>query len=100
MAAWSNPGSAPRPNEEIAPKDLAKALGGDTLNTLSKHNGPTRKGVTLVEAAFGRGPDGWPKSEDQPQLPATVRRASDIGRSASPALGTSSRSAFGLRSAG
>src|SRR5262249_55080310 len=27
------------PNEEIAPKDLANALGGDTLNTLSKHTG-------------------------------------------------------------
>jgi hypothetical protein len=33
-------------------------------------------------------------------LPATVHRASDIGRSASPAPGTSSRSAFGLRNAG
>jgi uncharacterized protein YidB (DUF937 family) len=27
------------PNEEIAPKDLANALGSDTLNTLSKHSG-------------------------------------------------------------
>jgi len=27
------------PNEEIAPNDLANALGGDTLNTLSKHTG-------------------------------------------------------------
>jgi uncharacterized protein YidB (DUF937 family) len=27
------------PNEEIAPKDLANALGGDTLNTLSKQTG-------------------------------------------------------------
>lgn len=27
------------PNEEIAPTDLANALGGDTLNTLSKHTG-------------------------------------------------------------
>src|SRR5262249_23188936 len=32
--------------------------------------------------------------------PRTVRRASDIGRSASPATGTGSRSAFGLRIAG
>jgi len=27
------------PNEEIAHKDLANALGSDTLNTLSKHTG-------------------------------------------------------------
>src|SRR5215475_8940643 len=27
------------PNEDIAPKDLANALGGDTLNTLSKQTG-------------------------------------------------------------
>ena len=27
------------PNEDIAPKDLANALGGDTLNTLSKQSG-------------------------------------------------------------
>jgi uncharacterized protein YidB (DUF937 family) len=27
------------PNEEIAPKDLANALGSDTLNTLSKQTG-------------------------------------------------------------
>ena len=27
------------PNHEIAPKDLANALGSDTLNTLSKHTG-------------------------------------------------------------
>jgi len=27
------------PNEEIAPKDLANALGGDTLNTLSRQSG-------------------------------------------------------------
>jgi uncharacterized protein YidB (DUF937 family) len=27
------------PNHQIAPKDLANALGGDTLNTLSKHTG-------------------------------------------------------------
>jgi uncharacterized protein YidB (DUF937 family) len=27
------------PNHEIASKDLANALGGDTLNTLSKHTG-------------------------------------------------------------
>jgi uncharacterized protein YidB (DUF937 family) len=30
------------PNEEIAPKDLANALGGDTLNTLSKQSGLSR----------------------------------------------------------
>jgi uncharacterized protein YidB (DUF937 family) len=30
------------PNEEIAPKDLANALGGDALNTLSKQSGLSR----------------------------------------------------------
>jgi uncharacterized protein YidB (DUF937 family) len=30
------------PNEEIAPKDLANALGSDTLNTLSKQTGLSR----------------------------------------------------------
>jgi uncharacterized protein YidB (DUF937 family) len=30
------------PNQEIAPKDLANALGGDTLDTLSRHTGMGR----------------------------------------------------------
>ena len=34
-SAWVGTG----PNEEIAPKDLAHALGSDTLNTLSKQTG-------------------------------------------------------------
>src|SRR5262249_17935027 len=36
------------PNEEIAPKDLANALGSDTLNTLSKQTGLGMNGVVAV----------------------------------------------------
>jgi uncharacterized protein YidB (DUF937 family) len=50
-----SPGSAPVPNKEIAPGDLADALGSDTLDTLSRQTGMGQN--DLLEALRQQLPD-------------------------------------------